>query len=80
MNNARMSIRLPEETLLFVQNYARARHISLSELVLRYFRQLRESFSEHKELPDSVKNVVGIIPADVDVEKAYHEHLVEKYL
>ena len=80
MNDARMTIRLPSDTLLFAQGYARTRHISLSELVVRYFNRLKESFSGQDGIPASVRDVVGIIPSDVDIEQMYHEHLVEKYL
>ncbi len=80
MNDARMTIRLPGETLLFAQGYARRARISLSELVLRYFNRLRESSEEMGELPSSVREVAGIIPPDVDVEKMYHDHMMEKYL
>ena len=80
MNDARMTIRLPGEILLFAQNYAKESRISLSELVLRYFKQLKKSFSERDELPESVRDIVGILPADVDAEAAYHGHLAEKYL
>ena len=80
MNDARMTIRLPSDTLLFAQGYARKRHISLSELVVRYFNRLKESFSGQDGIPASVRDVVGIIPSDIDVEQVYHEHLVEKYL
>jgi hypothetical protein len=80
MNDARMTIRLPSDTLLFAQGYARTRHISLSELVVRYFNRLKESFSGQDGIPASVRDVVGIIPSDIDVEQVYHEHLVEKYL
>ena len=80
MNDARMTIRLPSDTLLFAQGYARTRHISLSELVVRYFNRLKESFSGQDGSPASVRDVVGIIPSDIDVEQVYHEHLVEKYL
>ena len=80
MNDARMTIRLPGDTLLFAQGYARKRHITLSELVVRYFNRLKESFSDQGELPPSVREVVGIIPPDVDVEKMYREHVAEKYL
>ena len=75
-----MTIRLPSDTLLFAQGYARTRHISLSELVVRYFNRLKESFSGQDGIPASVRDVVGIIPSDIDVEQVYHEHLVEKYL
>ena len=80
MNDARMTIRLPSDTLLFAQGYARTRHISLSELVVRYFNRLKESFSGQDGIPASVRDVVGIIPSDIDVEQVYHKHLVEKYL
>ncbi len=80
MNDARMTIRLPSDTLLFAQGYARKRQISLSELVVRYFNRLKESFSGQDGIPASVRDVVGIIPSDIDVEQMYHEHLVEKYL
>ena len=80
MNDARMTIRLPSDMLLFAQGYAKKRQISLSELVVRYFTRLKESFSEKDEIPASVRDVVGIIPSDVDVEQMYHEHLVEKYV
>ena len=80
MNDARMTIRLPSDTLLFAQGYARTRHISLSELVVRYFNRLKESFSGQDGIPASVRDVVGIIPSEIDVEQMYHEHLVEKYL
>ncbi len=80
MNDARMTIRLPSDTLLFAQGYARKRQISLSELVVRYFNRLKESFSGQDGIPASVRDVVGIIPSDIDVEQMYHEHLAEKYL
>ena len=80
MNDARMTIRLPSDTLLFAQGYARKRQISLSELVVRYFNRLKESFSGQDGIPASVRDVVGIIPSDIDVEQMYREHLVEKYL
>ena len=71
---------IAEDMLLFAQGYARKRQISLSELVVRYFTRLKESFSDKDEIPASVRDVVGIIPSDIDVEQMYHEHLVEKYL
>ena len=80
MNDARMTIRLPSDMLLFAQGYAKKRQISLSELVVRYFNRLKESFSGQDGIPASVRDVVGIIPSDIDVEQMYHEHLVEKYL
>ena len=81
MNDARMTIRLPGESLVFAQKYAKELRISLSELVLRYFDRLKECCSANDENePDSVRDVAGLIRQDIDVEKVYHECLVEKYL
>ncbi len=81
MNDARMTIRLPGETLLFAQRYAQDRQITLSELVLRYFNRLRDSFAERRDdIPKSVKDVAGILPQDIDVKKTYSEHIARKYL
>ena len=80
MNDARMTIRLPSEMLYFAQNYAKGRQITLSELVLRYFKRLKDEFASKREIPVSVRKIAGIIPKDVNVEKMYHEHAVEKYL
>ena len=80
MNDARMTIRLPGDTLLFAQGYARKRQISLFDIVVRYFNWLREAVSGEDEMPASVREVAGILPSDVDVEQMYREHVVEKYL
>lgn len=80
MNDARMTIRLPGESLRFAQDYAKSMHISLSELVLRYFNSLKATFSGGESMPDSVRGVAGLIAPEVDVEKAYRNHLEEKYL
>lgn len=80
-NDARMTIRLPGETLIFVQNYAHERQLSLSELVLRYFNRLKDSIrTKDDDIPISVRDVVGILPPSVDVKEAYRKHLAEKYL
>ena len=80
-NDARMTIRLPGEMLIFAQNYAQERQLSLSELVLRYFKRLKDSLkAKDDDIPASVRDVVGILPPSVDVKRAYREHLAEKYL
>lgn len=79
MNEARMSIRLPGETLDFVQGYARDRQMTLSELVLRYFDRLREAVARNDyQMPRCVSKVAGIVPPDVESE--YRAHIAEKYL
>ena len=40
----------------------------------------RESSEEMDELPISVREVAGIIPSDVDVDKVYRDHTIERCL
>ena len=44
----------------------------MSELVAKYFNCLKDSFPEYNEVPESVQEVAGIIPSDIDVEKMRH--------
>ena len=80
MNDARLTMRLPGEYLLFAKDYARKREMTLTDLVVGYFKRLKESLSVAGQLPDSVRDMVGIIPSDDrEAIDEYHEHLVERY-
>lgn len=73
MNDARLTMRLPSEYLSFARAYAREREMTLTDLVVGYFKRLRESLSIKSQLPPSVSEMVGIIPAsDRDHMDEYH--------
>ena len=81
MNDARLTMRLPGEYLLFAREYAKKRDMTLTDLVVGYFKRLKESLPAPGRLPDSVRDMVGIIPSGdrggaID---EYHDHLVERY-
>lgn len=78
MNDARMTIRLPGESLLFARNYAAQTGTTVTDLVIRYFDRIKASF-ESDGVPKSVRNVAGIVPQSVDARKEYREHLMERY-
>ena len=40
MNDARMTLRLPREYLEFARNYASEREMTLTDLVIGYFKKL----------------------------------------
>jgi hypothetical protein len=80
MNDARLTMRLPGEYLLFARDYAKKRDMTLTDLVVGYFKRLKESMSATEQLPDAVRDMVGIIPAeDREVIDEYHDHLMERY-
>lgn len=80
MNDARLTMRLPGEYLLFARDYAKKREMTLTDLVVGYFKRLKESLAATEPLPDSVRDMVGIIPSDGrEAIDEYHEHLLERY-
>lgn len=80
MNDARLTMRLPGEYLSFARDYAREREMTLTDLVVGYFRRLKEPLSIKSQLPPSVGEMVGIIPAsDRDCTDEYHDHIMERY-
>ena len=80
MNDARLTMRLPGEYLLFARDYAKKRDMTLTDLVVGYFKRLKDSLSATEQLPDGVRDMVGIIPSsDREVVDEYHDHLVERY-
>ena len=51
-----------------------------TDLVVGYFKRLRESLSVKNQLPPSVSEMVGIIPSsDSDPVGEYHDHIMERY-
>ena len=80
MNDARMTLRLPGEYLEFARNYASEREMTLTDLVIGYFKKLKESMAVKEELPECVRGMVGIIPAgECDSVEEYHDYLMERY-
>ena len=54
--------------------------MTLTDLVVGYFKRLKESLSEADQLPGSVRDMVGIIPSDdSEAIDEYHDHLMERY-
>ena len=80
MNDARMTLRLPGEYLEFARNYASEREMTLTDLVISYFKKLKESMAVKEELPECVRGMVGIISAgERDSVEEYHDYLMERY-
>ena len=80
MNDARMTLRLPGEYLEFARNYASEREMTLTDLVIGYFKKLKESMAVKEELPEGVRGMVGIIPVgERDSVEEYHDYLMERY-
>ncbi len=83
MNDARMTIRLPGDTLAFAQGYAAKCNISLTDLVVRYFERLRESLTlQDEDASPALCALTGAIKSDIsdaDERALYRKHLSEKH-
>ncbi len=77
-SRSKLTVRLPDESLEFVKRFAAQHGLTVTEVLSRYLTRLRESTLGGAVHP-KVARVSGLVPADVDVEALYHDHLVEKH-
>jgi hypothetical protein len=77
METAELKILLPKKDLEFAEWYASEHQITVAELIDRYLQRLQTAprFPVH---PD-VEAIRGLVPAEVDVEERYQEHLLRKH-
>lgn len=74
----KLTVRLPEENVEFVKQYAVDHGLTVTDLLDRYLTRLRQSRAPRPIHP-AVERISGIVPADVDAEALYHQHLIEKH-
>ncbi len=78
MNDARMTVRLPSDSLAFAREYAAEMGMTVTDLVIRYFERMKEATAT-EGLPSSVRKVAGIVPKSIDAREEYRKHLLERY-
>ena len=69
----RLTIRLPRQRIEFARAYAGARDMTVAELIGRYLGAL-QSMEMHPIAPE-LEVIAGLVPADVDAENEYREHV-----
>ncbi|HEY0780884.1 MAG TPA: DUF6364 family protein [Thermoanaerobaculia bacterium] len=77
MATARLTVRIPEEDLEFAKHFAREHGLTVSELVDRYLRALQAGSGSG--IHPAVEKISGLIPSDIDAEKAYLEHVLDRH-
>lgn len=73
----KVTVRLPKQDVEFAKAYAKAHGISMTEVIDRHLRRLR-ALERHTPSAE-VDAITGLIPADLDAEQAYRDHLLEKH-
>jgi hypothetical protein len=77
METAKLTVRLPKKELEFAKRYAREHRITVTELIVRSLKRL-EGEPEVRIHPE-VEKIMGLIPAEIDAEAEYHEHMLRKH-
>ncbi|WP_440998009.1 DUF6364 family protein [Arhodomonas sp. SL1] len=73
----KLTVRLPKRDVEFVKAYASAHGLTVTEVIDRYLRRMR-ALDDHISGPE-LDEVTGLVPAEVDVEAEYREHLRTKH-
>ena len=76
-DTVKLTIRLPAEDVEFVKSYARAHHISVTEVIDRGLRRMR--VAQPEELLPDIDFITGLIPTDSDAMASYRAHLKGKH-
>jgi len=77
MPTRKLTVRLPEEDIEFAKSYASKHGITLTELIDRYFRQLRRPSTG--DLHPDILRFSGIIPSDIEFRNDYLNAIEEKH-
>jgi len=73
----KVTVRLPKQDVEFAKAYAKAHGMSMTEVIDRHLRRLR-ALERHAPSAE-LEAITGLIPADVDAEQAYRDHLRDKH-
>ncbi len=76
-DTVKLTIRLPQRDVEFVKVYARAHGLTVTEVIDRYLRRMREL--EHDSPSPALDAISGLVPRDVDVEEEYRRHMRRKH-
>ncbi len=77
MNSSELTIHLPLDDAEFAKDYAQSQGISIDELIDRYLKRLRVMTTNG--LHPEIEKFSGVVPADVNAEGLYTQHLLKKH-
>jgi hypothetical protein len=77
VETTKLTIRLPRRDVEFVKNYASAHGLTVTEVIDRHLRRMRE-LEQYSPSP-ALDAITGLIPSDVDAREEYRRHLKQKH-
>jgi Family of unknown function (DUF6364) len=76
METVKLTVRLPKGHLEFAKQYAQKHRITVTELIDRYLRSLRDGTGA---IRSEVEDIAGLIPPEVSARAEYREHVLGKH-
>ncbi len=73
----KLTIRLPRRDVEFAKSYAKAHGLTVTEVIDRYLRRMR-AIEEQAPSPE-LDFIIGLVPADVNAQDEYRQHLENKH-
>jgi hypothetical protein len=76
VETAKLTLRLPKSALEFAEQYAQAHRMTVTELVDRYLRSLRD---RAQAIHPEVERISGLISGKLDARTEFREHALRKH-
>ncbi|MDO3379758.1 DUF6364 family protein [Geoalkalibacter halelectricus] len=77
MPTRKLTVRLPEEDIEFAKKYASDHGLTLTQLLDRYLKKLRQA--PQGDIHPDILRFSGIIPGDRDMRDEYRDAMEEKH-
>lgn len=80
METQKLTVRLPQDDLTFIKQFAVDHNLTVTELIRRHFIRLRQQEADH--ISPKLQQITGIFPQDIDIQDTkqdYYEYLLDKH-
>lgn len=80
METQKLTVRLPQDDLQFIKQFALEHNVTVTELIRRYFSRLRQQAKP--AIDPKLRKITGILPTYVDTSNArqnYADYPLEKH-
>lgn len=80
METQKLTVRLPQDDLRFIKQFAIDHNLTVTELIRRHFSRLRQQETPH--ISPKLQQITGILPKDLDpetVKQDYYDYLLDKH-
>ena len=74
---AKVTVRLPQESVLFLKEYARLHGMTVTEVIERSLDRLQHR--QKAPIHPDVARFSGLVPEEIDAKSEYADHLLRKH-